>query len=99
MKLSLASKIVLVLLIVGLIILPQIFLPHADFRGTDDAAEEAITSTEENYVPWFENIFDPGEWEENLFIFQQVLGVGGLILCFGYLERKSKKKAKKNLKN
>lgn len=91
MKLSLTTKIILVLLIGALIIVPQILLPKAEFSGADDAAGEAITDIDESYVPWFESIFDPGEMEENLFIFQQILGVGGLIVCFVFLDRKAKK--------
>ncbi|MDK2942689.1 MAG: hypothetical protein PWP56_2202, partial [Acetobacterium sp.] len=32
--------------------------------------------------------------EENLFLFQQILGVGGLGICFFYLYKKSKKNEK-----
>lgn len=91
MKLSLITKIVLVLLIGALIIIPQVILPDAEFSGADDAAGTAISTIDTSYVPWFENIFDPGDMEENLFHFQQVLGVGGLGVCFLYLYKKSKK--------
>lgn len=98
-KLSLTTKIILILLIGAIIIVPQVLLPHAEFGGADDAAGEAITVIDESYVPWFESIFDPGDMEENLFIFQQVLGVGGLIACFVFLDRKSKKTNKKPQNN
>lgn len=91
MKLSLTTKIVLLLLIGALIIIPQVALPNAEFSGADDAAGTVITTIDTSYVPWFENIFDPGDMEENLFHFQQMLGVGGLGGCFFYLYKKSKK--------
>lgn len=91
MKLSLTTKIILVMLIGALIIIPQIALPEAEFAGADDAAGTAITTIDQNYVPWFESLFDPGEMEENLFLFQQILGVGGLGICFFYLYKKSGK--------
>lgn len=91
MKLSLTTKVILILLIGALIIVPQILLPTAEFAGADDAAGEAITVIDESYVPWFESIFDPGDMEENLFILQQILGVGGLVACFVFLDRKAKK--------
>jgi cobalt/nickel transport protein len=94
MKLSPITKIILVLLIGALIVIPQIALPDAEFSGADDAAGTAITAIDKNYVPWFENIFDPGDLEENLFHFQQLLGIGGLGICFFYLYKKSKKNEK-----
>ena len=97
MKLSPITKVILVLLIGALIIIPQIALPDAEFSGADDAAGTAITAIDENYVPWFESLFDPGEMgemEESLFHFQQLLGVGGLGICFFYLYKKSKKNEK-----
>lgn len=94
MKLSPITKIILILLIGALITIPQIILPDAEFSGADDAAGTAIISINENYVPWFENLFDPGEMEENLFHLQQLLGVGGLGVCFFYLYKKSKRNEK-----
>lgn len=94
MKLSPITKIILILLIGALIVIPQIALPNAEFSGADDGAKTAITSIDENYVPWFENIFDPGDMEGNLFHLQQILGVGGLGICFFYLYKKSKKNEK-----
>jgi len=91
MKLSAITKIVLVLIIGALIIIPQIALPDAEFSGADDQGGAAITAIDPGYVPWFESLFDPGDMEENLFRFQQALGVFGLIGCFGYLYKKSKK--------
>ncbi|MGV8905184.1 MAG: energy-coupling factor ABC transporter substrate-binding protein [Acetobacterium sp.] len=91
MKLSLITKIVLVLIIGALIIIPQIALPNAEFSGADDQGGKAITAIDPNYKPWFDSLFQPGDMEENLFHFQQALGIGGLIVCFGYLNKKSKK--------
>ncbi|HEY5557846.1 energy-coupling factor ABC transporter substrate-binding protein [Acetobacterium sp.] len=90
MKLSLITKIVLVLIIGALIIIPQILLPNATFAGADNKGSDAITSIDPNYKPWFESLFKPGDMEKNLFHFQQALGIGGLIVCFGYLYKKSK---------
>lgn len=91
MKLSRTTKIILVLIIGALIVIPQIALPQAVFSGADNQGADAILSIDPNYKPWFENIFDPGDMEENLFHFQQMLGVGGLGVCFFYLYKKSKK--------
>jgi cobalt/nickel transport protein len=88
------SKIILVLIIGGLLVVPQLVMPNAEFSGADDAAGNAITSIDKNYVPWFQNIFDPGEMEGTLFHFQQAMGVGGLAVCFYYLYKKSKKNEK-----
>ena len=94
MKLSVITKIVLVLIIGALIIIPQIVLPNAQFSGADDQGGAAITSIDPGYVPWFENVFKPGDMEGNLFHFQQALGVFGLAGCFAYLYKKSKKNEK-----
>jgi len=94
MKLSVITKIVLVLIIGALIIIPQIALPNAEFSGADDQGGAAITSIDPSYVPWFKSLFDPGDMEGNLFHFQQALGVVGLGGCFVYLYKKSKKNEK-----
>ena len=91
MKLSLTTKIILVLIIAALIIIPQVALPNAQFSGADDQGGQAITSIDPNYKPWAESFFKPGDLEGTLFHVQQVLGVGGLIGCFVYLYKKSKK--------
>lgn len=91
MKLSLKTNVILILIIAALIIIPQVLLPDAEFSGADDQGGEAIVAIDPTYVPWVQSLFDPGDMEENLFRFQQLLGVGGMVGCFVYLDRKSKK--------
>lgn len=94
MKLSLITKIVLVLLVAAIIIVPQVILPNAVFTGADNQGSNAIASIDPNYKPWFDSLFKPGDMEKNLFHFQQALGIGGLIACFVYLNKRSKKTSK-----
>jgi len=94
MKLSPITKIVLILIIGGLIIIPRILLPNATFTGADNRGSDAITSIDPNYKPWFESLFKSGDMEKDLFHFQQALGISGLIGCFVYLNKKAKKASK-----
>lgn len=89
-------------LILGLLVIvigagPLLFLKGAEFRGSDDQAEKAITQINENYKPWFSPVWEPpsGEIESLLFSLQAAIGSGIVCYYLGYLKGKSKKAEEK----
>lgn len=77
---------ILILLVITLAVVP-LFLAHgAEFSGSDDQAESAITEIQPGYTPWFSPIWEPpsGEIESLLFALQAALGTGFIAYFFGY---------------
>jgi cobalt transport protein len=76
------KNIILVILVIGLAALPLIIKSDAEFAGADGLAEEAISTINADYEPWFEPFWEPpsGEVESLLFALQAALGSG--IVCF-----------------
>ncbi len=58
----------------------------AEFGGSDDQAESAISQTHPDYKPWFSSFFEPasGEVESLLFTLQGSLGTGVICYILGY---------------
>ncbi len=75
------------LLVVMLAALPLMTLRHAEFGGSDDQAEHAITELHPEYKPWFSPFWEPpgGEVEGLLFALQAAIGAGVLGYGLGFL--------------
>lgn len=89
----LKKNLILAFLVVIITIVPLMFLKGAEFSGSDDKAEEAITQIDNNYKPWFKPVWEPpsGEIESLLFSLQAAIGSGVVCYYFGYLKGKSKR--------
>ena len=84
------KNIILMLLAVGLIIIPLLLNPKAEYGGADGHAEDLITQISPDYEPWFKSLYEPpsGEIESLLFSTQAALGAG----IIGYYLGSRKKK-------
>lgn len=87
------KNLILGLLVVAIAVIPLLFVKDAEFAGSDDQAEEAITEIDKDYKPWFSPIWEPpsGEIESLLFSMQAAIGAGVVCYYFGYLKGKSKR--------
>jgi cobalt/nickel transport protein len=76
----------LIFLVIALAVIPLVFVKGAEFSGSDDQAESAITEIQPDYQPWFSPIFVPpsGEIESLLFALQAAIGTGFIAYFFGY---------------
>lgn len=82
------------LLVVGVITLavaPLIFVRGAEFAGSDDKAEKAISEVKPGYKPWFSSLFKPpgSEIESLLFASQAALGAGVVGYAIGLYKGRS----------
>lgn len=79
-KMNYSNKInfIMLLLAFGLIVIPLILKPGAEYGGSDGQAKEAITEISPEYEPWFSSLYEPpsGEIESLLFSVQSALGAG-----------------------
>lgn len=87
------KNIFLIILVVILAILPLFFQKGAEFGGSDDQAEAAITKIDASYKPWFSSIWEPpsGEIESLLFCLQAAIGAGFIGYFIGFSRGKQKK--------
>ncbi|MHB8125696.1 MAG: energy-coupling factor ABC transporter substrate-binding protein [Desulfitobacteriaceae bacterium] len=81
------------LLILAVIILAfaPLFLAHnAEFAGADAQAEQAISTIDPGYSPWFAPMWEPpsGEVESFLFALQAAIGSGFVFYYLGYSKGK-----------
>jgi len=83
-----------IILLIGIVALPMLYLRDAELNGTDDDAVAEIEKINEKYTPWFQSLFQPpsDEIEGMLFALQSALGAGALGYGLGYLKGKSKQK-------
>ncbi len=90
MKNSMLKNLLLSALVIALAAVPLMTLKHAEFGGSDDQAEEAITEMNPDYKPWFAPFWEPpgGEVESLLFALQAALGAGVLGYGLGFLRGK-----------
>lgn len=93
----LKKNLILAVLVIVIAILPLLFLKEAEFSGSDDQAEDAITQINPDYEPWFSSLWEPpsGEIESLLFSLQAAIGSGIVCYYFGYVRGKSKKEDEK----
>ena len=91
------KNILLILLVVLLAVFPLFLQKGAEFGGSDDQAEAAITKIDKSYKPWFSSIWEPpsGEIESLLFSLQAAIGAGFIGYFIGFSRGKAKKENKK----
>lgn len=79
--------------VIGLAVIPLVFVPHGEFSGSDDQAEKAITEIKPDYQPWFKSLFEPpsSEVESLLFASQAALGAGVIGYVIGLYKGRSEK--------
>ena len=88
----------LIILTILISVMPLLFLPGAEFRGSDDAGSEMIAEvTGGDYKPWFKPVIEtfiggelPGEMETFFFCVQTGIGASVIAYCFGYLVARRK---------
>lgn len=87
------KNILLIVLVVLLAVFPLYLQKGAEFGGSDDQAEAAITQIDKSYKPWFSSIWEPpsGEIESLLFSLQAALGAGFIGYFIGFARGKAKK--------
>lgn len=90
----LKKNLILIILFVVISSAPLLMYNDAEFSGSDDKAEEAITQIDKDYKPWFSPFWEPpsGEVESLLFSIQAAIGSGIVCYYFGYLKGKAKKR-------
>ncbi|MBP1759199.1 MAG: cobalt transport protein [Firmicutes bacterium] len=81
---------ILLLIVVVLAFGPLIITRRGEFAGADDQAEQAISTIDANYKPWFRPLWEPpsGEVESFLFALQAALGSGFVFYYIGYSKGK-----------
>lgn len=87
------KNLILAILVIVIAAAPVLFLKNAEFLGSDDKAEKAITEIDKDYKPWFSSIWEPpsSEVESLLFALQAAIGSGVLCYYLGYQRGKSRK--------
>ena len=80
--------------VILLAVIPMFIVKNGDFGGADGKAEEAISTINADYKPWFESIWEPpsGEIESLLFALQAALGAGFIGFYIGYVRGKASHK-------
>jgi cobalt/nickel transport protein len=80
--------------VVGLAIVPLIFVKAGKFGGSDDKAKAAITEIQPSYQPWFKAVMEPasGEIASLLFASQAALGAGFVGYAIGLYKGRSERK-------
>jgi len=81
---------ILLVIVAVLAFAPLIMTRNAKFAGSGDQAEQAISSLNANYKPWFKPLWTPpsGEVESFLFALQAALGSGFVFYYIGYSKGK-----------
>lgn len=91
--------IVLVLICAAIAVLPLFLIPDSEFRGADNAAQEAVSELNPSYKTWAKPLMEPpgAETESLLFSLQAAIGAGILGYGFGvYRERTRKEREKQD---
>ena len=81
----------LLLVIVAVLAFAPLFMTRgAQFAGADAQAEDAITTLNPNYQPWFKSFWQPpsAEVESFLFALQAAIGSGFVFYYLGYAKGK-----------
>lgn len=81
---------ILLVIVAVLAFAPLLIARNGEFAGSDDQAEQAISSIDANYRPWFQPLWEPpsGEVESFLFALQAALGSGFVFYYLGYSKGK-----------
>ena len=81
---------ILLAIVVVLAFGPLFITRGGEFAGADDQAEQAISTIDANYKPWFKPLWEPpsGEVESFLFALQAAVGSGFVFYFLGYAKGK-----------
>ena len=81
---------ILLVIVAVLAFAPLFIVRNGEFSGADDQAEQAISSINANYQPWFKPLWEPpsGEVESFLFALQAAIGSGFVFYYLGYSKGK-----------
>lgn len=92
---ALVKNFILIAMVIGLTAIPFFVVQDAEFGGSDDKAEAAITEINSNYKAWFSPIWEPpsAEVESLLFSLQAAVGSGILFYGLGYMRGRKKLEA------
>lgn len=90
----------LLVIVILLAIIPLFIQKGSEFSGADGQAETAIIEINQNYQPWFSNIWEPpgGETESLLFALQAAIGAGFIGYFIGFTRGKHVKNEYKDNK-
>lgn len=90
---GLKKNLILIAIVIVLAVVPLFMAKNAEFGGSDDQAEQAITEINKDYKPWFSSVWEPpsGEIESLLFSLQAALGAGFIGYYIGYVKGRKKK--------
>lgn len=96
LKKTLIKNLILVFLVVTLAAVPLVIHRHAEFRGADDKAGEAIADISPDYKPWFAYVWEPPSEEVASLIFtlQAAIGSGFIGYYMGYKRGRGKDQEK-----
>jgi len=85
-------NLILFLVVIGIILVPLIFMGDSEFGGADGEAEGVILEIAPDYEPWAEPIWEPpsGEIESLLFSTQVAIGAGTIGYIIGMIREKKK---------
>ena len=74
------------LVLIGMLALPFIINPHAEFGGSDDQGSEAILAASPGYTPWFQWFWQPPPETES-FLFATQAAIGAIVIGYfiGYM--------------
>jgi cobalt/nickel transport protein len=87
--------IIIIAIVIAIFALPLILFPAAEYGGTDDAAEQAIS--DQGYEPWFSPLWEPPSGEIESLLFALQAGIGAMIIGY-FVGYERGKKAKKEIK-
>lgn len=92
-KKMLVINITLLVLVIAIAVIPLVFKSKAEFSGSDDQAEKAITEINKDYKPWFSPIWEPPSGEIESLLFALQAGIGSLVIGYyiGYVRGRKKK--------
>jgi cobalt/nickel transport protein len=90
--------VVLVIIAAAIYFLPPLFLPDAEWEGSDDGGADMVgIIAGDDFEPWFEPVIEAAigaelsEFAEGwLFVLQGAIGVVILVICFVYLSKNKK---------
>jgi cobalt/nickel transport protein len=91
------SNWLLVVAVITLAVAPLIFVRGAEFTGSDDQAEKAISEVKPGYQRWFKPLFEPpsSEVESLLFASQAAFGAGVIGYVIGLYKGRSQQQSNK----
>lgn len=87
------KNVIMLAVIVAIVLIPLVFLPGAEFAGSDDQGREAITQIDPDYTPWASSLLEPASPEIASLLFSLQSAIGAGIVCF-ILGRMTAKKDK-----